>query len=164
MIRVRQFIPNDFPVVQEIYQQGINSGNATFETQVKSWQQWHQAMLKPCRLIAEKEGEILGWAALSPISARPVYGGVAEVSVYTAASARGQGIGKQLMSQLITSSEEHNIWTLQAAIFPENKASIILHQKHGFNTLGVRKQLGKLKGVWRDVVLMERRSTQVGID
>ncbi|WP_348650720.1 N-acetyltransferase family protein [Thalassomonas sp. RHCl1] len=164
MITVRQFTKNDFPAVQEIYRQGINSGNATFETRVKSWQQWHQAMLEPCRLVAEKDGNILGWASLSPISARAVYSGVAEVSIYIADSAQGQGIGRQLMSQLITMSEAHNLWTLQAAIFPENKASIHLHQKHGFKVLGVRKHLGKLKGVWRDVVLMERRSTQVGID
>jgi len=164
MVTIRQFTPDDFPPVQEIYRQGIDSGNATFETQVKSWQQWHQAMLEPCRLVAAQNGQILGWAALSPISARAVYSGVAEVSVYIAADARGRGLGRQLMTQLITESEANNIWTLQAAIFPENDASIGLHQKHGFKILGVRKHLGKLKGIWRDVVLMERRSTLVGID
>ncbi|WP_269082342.1 GNAT family N-acetyltransferase [Thalassomonas viridans] len=127
MIKVRHFNPDDFPPVQEIYRQGIESGNATFETQVKSWSQWHQAMLEPCRLVAVQNDQLLGWAALSPISSRAVYRGVAEVSIYIAISAQGQGIGRLLMSQLITESESHGIWTLQAAIFPENEASINLH-------------------------------------
>lgn len=153
----------DWTAVREIYAQGIATGNATFETVLPVWAQWDAAHHKHCRLIARDGESILGWAALSPVSSRRVYAGLAEVSIYVADGARGGGVGKALLKSLIEQSEKHRIWTLQAGIFPENVASIALHKSCGFREVGVRRRLGQLAGVWRDVVLLERRSSCVGV-
>lgn len=143
--------------------QGIATGNATFETQAPAWDAWDAGHLAHSRLVAtEAAGSVLGWAALSPVSGRCVYGGVAEVSVYVADAARGQGLGRQLLVALVASSEKNGIWTLQAGIFPENTASLHLHETQGFRVLGRRERIGKLAGVWRDTILLERRSAVVG--
>ena len=150
-------------VVEAIYRQGIATGNATFETQSPTWEAWDAGHLTHSRLVATNDaGQVLGWAALSAVSGRCVYGGVAEVSVYVADGARGQGVGHQLLKALVAESEKNGIWTLQAGIFPENEASIRLHESLGFRVLGRRERIGKLAGVWRDTVLLERRSTVVG--
>jgi phosphinothricin acetyltransferase len=151
-------LPVHWPAVRDIYRQGVETGNATFETQLPDWEKWDAAHRKDCRFIA-LQGEVLGWAALSPVSTRHVYRGVAEVSVYVAGSARGRGVGKALLTSLIQESEAKGMWTLQAGIFPENAASIALHKSCGFREVGVRKKIGALKGAWRDVLLLERRST-----
>lgn len=167
--------PNVWPSVQEIYSEGINTGNATFETELPDWEKWDGTHRKDCRLLALEMGDefedehlvflpkakVLGWAALSPVSARHVYRGVAEVSVYVAAEARGKGIGKALLDALIRESEANGIWTLQAGIFPENKASLALHKSCGFREVGTRRKIGKLADTWRDVLLLERRSSEV---
>jgi L-amino acid N-acyltransferase YncA len=155
--------PEDWPAVREIYGEGIATGNATFETELPDWEKWNNAHRQECRLIARDEKEVLGWAALSPVSARRVYAGVAEVSVYVATVARGSGIGKALLQALIAESERHGIWTLQAGVFPENAASIALHKACGFREVGVRRSIGKRGNVWRDVLLLERRSATVGM-
>jgi L-amino acid N-acyltransferase YncA len=155
--------PADWPSVREIYREGVATGNATFETELPDWEKWDGSHRKDCRLIARAEGRVLGWAALSPVSARKVYAGVAEVSVYVAASARGTGVGKALLKALIEASERHEIWTLQAGVFPENAASIALHKSCDFREVGVRRCIGRLRETWKDVVLLERRSTATGI-
>jgi phosphinothricin acetyltransferase len=147
--------------VRAIYEEGIASGNATFETGAPSWEVWNSGHLKTCRWIAGREGEILGWAALSPVSGRFVYAGVAEVSVYVASAAQGQGVGRALLQALIQSSEGEGLWTLQAGIFPENVSSIAIHRHCGFREVGRRERLGKMNGIWRDVLLLERRSRLV---
>ena len=139
------------------------TGDATFEAAVPGWEEWDEHHLRPGRLVARKEGQVVGWAALSPVSGRCIYSGVAEVSVYVTAAARGQGVGKSLLQALIEESERAGIWTLQAGIFPENTASIALHIACGFREVGTRERIGLLHGVWRDVLLMERRSHVVGI-
>jgi L-amino acid N-acyltransferase YncA len=155
--------PQDWPLVRDIYRQGIATGNATFETELPDWEKWDASHRKDCRLVARKREQVSGWAALSPVSGRQVYSGVAEVSVYVAAAARGSGIGRALLDALIKESEHHQIWTLQAGIFPENTASIAIHKSCGFREVGTRQRIGKLGKVWRDVLLLERRSTMVGI-
>lgn len=152
-----------WPFVREIYAQGIATRNATFETVVPDWVEWDVRHLSTCRLVARREGEIVGWAALSSVSSRQVYRGVAEVSVYVAESARGQGIGAVLLSALITESERSGLWTLQAGILAENAASIHLHEEASFRVVGRRERIGQLDGRWRDTVLMERRSRVVGV-
>ena len=154
---------SDWPVVRAIYEQGIKTGNATFETELPSWKEWNVEHLAACRLVAKSEGVVVGWAALAATSGRCVYGGVAEVSVYVAESAQGQGVGKALLQALVAESERAGIWTLQAGIFPENEVSLALHERCGFRTVGIRERLGQMDGYWRDVVLLERRSTTVGI-
>ena len=157
--------------VSRIYQDGINTGQATFAiAPPASWDEWCGGKINSCSLVARDEDrhEIVGWAALSPVSSRAVYAGVAEVSVYVGAPVRGQGVGSGLLQELIHLSELNGIWTLQAAIFPENRASLQLHFKHGFRVVGLRKKLGRMelgefKGEWRDVVLLERRSQIAGI-
>ena len=149
--------------VRAIYQEGIGTGDATFETDVPAWEKWNASHLSDCRFVASEDEQIVGWAALSPVSSRCVYAGVAEVSVYVAASARGRGVGKALLRALVAESERQGIWTLQAGIFPENEASIALHESCGFRVVGRRERLGQMKGTWRDVVLMERRSSVVGV-
>lgn len=153
---------SDWPAVAAIYKEGIATGMATFETEIPSWEQWNNAHIDSCRLVAKKGGYVLGWAALSEVSSRCVYGGVAEVSVYVAAKARGNKIGEFLLRQLINESEQLGYWTLQSGIFPENSASIRLHEKLGFRKIGYREKIGQLKGVWKDNVLMEKRSRTVG--
>ncbi len=150
-----------WPSVREIYREGIETGNATFETQLPDWETWDASHRKDCRLVAF-DAEVLGWAALSPVSARHVYRGVAEVSVYVAATARGRGVGKALLTALVQESEANGVWTLQASIFPENAASIALHKSCGFREVGTRQKISQLNDVWRDVVLLERRSKIVG--
>ncbi|MEW6983906.1 N-acetyltransferase family protein [Colwelliaceae bacterium 6471] len=162
-MHIRPFKKADFEQVKDIYQQGIDTGNATFQQTAKSWSEWNGSMLNSCRLVATENNTILGWAALSPTSNRYVYRGVCEVSIYISAAAQGKGVGHQLMSALVACSEQHDIWTIQAAIFPENKSSIALHLKHGFRELGTREKVGQMNGVWRDSVLLERRSKVVGI-
>ena len=155
---------SDWDDVRRIYAEGIATGNATMETSPPAWEKWDAAHREDCRLVARgatRGGEILGWAALSPVSERCAYGGVAEVSVYVAGAARGHGVGRALLCELVRVSEEAGIWTLQAGIFPENAASIAIHHACGFRTVGVREKLGKLGGVWRDVALLERRSARV---
>jgi L-amino acid N-acyltransferase YncA len=153
----------DWDAVHSIYQEGLAAGNATFETNAPDWEDWDQSHLHHCRLVAKRKDQIVGWAALSPVSSRYVYRGVAEVSIYIAAAARGLGIGKTLLQALIEESERAGIWTLQAGIFPENVASITLHKACGFREVGVRERIGQMNGVWRDVVLMERRSKVVDL-
>jgi L-amino acid N-acyltransferase YncA len=167
--------PDLWPAVHEIYREGIATGNATFEAEVPDWEKWDASHRKDCRLVAlepfEKNSELVvplekltvaGWAALSPVSSRRVYAGVAEVSVYVATAARGRGVGKALLQALVHESERNGIWTLQAGIFPENAASISLHKSCGFREVGVRRRIGELAGAWRDVLLLERRSAIVG--
>jgi L-amino acid N-acyltransferase YncA len=154
---------SDSEMVQTIYGEGIATGDATFETVAPGWDEWDRNHLRTCRLVARSGSEVVAWGALSPVSGRCVYGGVAEVSVYVAASHRGQGIGKALLQALVEESERGGIWTLQSGIFPENEASIALHQRCGFRIVGRRERLGQLHGVWRDVILMERRSRVAGV-
>lgn len=155
--------PENWPAVREIYREGIATGNATFESELPDWEKWDNNHRQDCRLIARKEEQVLGWAALSPVSGRRVYSGVAEVSVYVAAAARGTGVGKSLLQALIAESELHGIWTLQAGIFRENAASVALHKSCGFREVGVRHRIGKLGETWRDVLLLERRSATIGV-
>ena len=148
--------------VRRIYLDGIETGNATFETDAPSWEAWDRSHLPKLRLVAlNGSGEVLGWAALSSVSDRCVYGGVAEESVYVAASVRGRGIGQALLERLISDSEDAGVWTIQTGIFPENEASLRLHERVGFRVLGTRERLGRLNGVWRDVVFLERRSDKI---
>ena len=162
---IQPFTPEHWPAAAAIYEAGIATGNATFATAAPTWAGWDQAHLLHSRLVAiDDEGQVMGWAALSPVSSRCVYGGVAEVSVYVADTARGQGVGRQLLEALVHDSEQHNMWTLQAGIFPENEASIRLHETVGFRQVGRRERIGKMGHQWRDTLLLERRSTTVGLD
>jgi L-amino acid N-acyltransferase YncA len=151
-----------WPTVQEIYRAGIASGNATFETGVPEWEQWDAKHLEFARLVALVGGEVKGWAALSPVSTRRVYRGVAENSVYVAPDAQGMGLGRFLLERLINESETNGVWTLQNSIFPENVASLKLHRSFGFREVGRRERIAQLDGVWRDTIFMERRSTVAG--
>jgi L-amino acid N-acyltransferase YncA len=160
---IQSMTDTDGPAVLEIYRQGILTGNATFETEAPSWEKFTAGHLPHSRLVARDGTGVLGWAALSAVSSRCVYGGVAEVSIYIAESSRGRGIGRALLEELIRQSERNGIWTLQAGIFPENTASIRLHKRYGFREVGRRERIGKLGDEWRDTVLLERRSKTVGI-
>jgi phosphinothricin acetyltransferase len=153
--------PEHWPGVARVYGDGISSGHATFETDVPSWEDWDSSHLPDHRLVALRDGEVVGWAAVSPVSDRCVYGGVVESSVYVAEVARGRGVGRRLLEELITSTEAAGIWTIEAGMFPENEGSIRLHERVGFKIVGRRERLGKLGGVWRDVLLLERRSESV---
>lgn len=155
---------NDWARVRDIYLEGIATGDATFETEVPAWETWDAAHLACARLVARGAGGVEGWAALSPVSRRRVYEGVAEVSVYVAASARGRGVGRALLEALIAESEGCGVWTLQAGVFPENAASVQLHLRCGFRVVGRRERIGRRGGVWRDVLLLERRSGRVGVE
>ena len=154
--------PKDWPQVARIYAEGIATGLATFETRVTAWPAWDNAHLLTGRLVAVQGDGLFGWAALSPVSSRCVYGGVGEVSIYIGKESRGNGLGLLLLQALIRESEAHGIWTLQSGIFPENTASIKLHEKGGFRRIGYRERIGCLHGVWRDNILFERRSKTVG--
>lgn len=150
--------------VAKIYLAGIATKNATFEQQVPDWQTWSSNHRPDCRLIASLGSQIVGWAALSNVSSRCIYSGVAEVSIYVDPEFQGRGIGDRLMKALISESESNGLWTLQAGIFPENEKSIQLHLRNGFRIIGNRERIGKMDGVWRDTVLMERRSEKIGAD
>jgi phosphinothricin acetyltransferase len=160
-VTVRELRPDDWPAVRAIYEAGIRGGDATFETETPSWERWDAAHPE-LRLVAERDGSVVGWAALSPASSRRCYRGVAEVSVYVAEEARGAGVGRALLDVLVERSEQAGYWTLSAGMFPENEASRRLHTVCGFREVGVRERLGEADGVWRDVLLLERRSTLVG--
>jgi phosphinothricin acetyltransferase len=155
---VRALRHDDWPAVKRIYAAGIAGGDATFETETPFWEDWDGAHLEGHRLVALRRGEVVGWAALSRVSARDCYAGVAEVSVYVAPDAQGAGVGTALLERLVTDAELAGIWTLQAGIFPENETSLALHRRLGFRIVGVRVAVGRLNGRWRDVVLLERRS------
>lgn len=157
-IEIRAMDPDDWPEVARIYGEGIATGNATFETTAPGWETWDRNHSDDCRLVAVLDDQIAGWAALSPVSGRYVYRGVAEVSVYVSSSARGRGVGSALLGALAVASEEAGYWTLQTSIFPENTPSIALHEKHGFRIVGTRERIGQHNGSWRDTVFMERRS------
>ena len=161
-VALRALRPEDWPAVSSIYAEGIAGGDATFESEVPSWEAWDAAHLRGHRLVAEDDGRVVGWAALSPVSDRCVYGGVGEVSVYVARDAQGRGVGRALLERLVEKSERAGIWTLQAGIFPENAASVALHERCGFRVVGTRERLGHANGVWTDVVFVERRSDVVG--
>jgi len=162
---IAELKPSHYTAVKEIYEQGIATGNATFQTEAPSWEDWDKSHLSSCRLVALNEDEsVAGWAALTPVSGRCVYAGVAEVSVYIHSHYQGKGVGKKLMEELIRQSEENNLWTLQAGIFPENAASLRLHEKLGFRKIGYREKIGMMKKVWRDTIQLERRSKKVGVD
>ena len=163
-IVIQQMTTADWPRVKQIYLEGIATGHATFETAAPSFEQWDQAHLPVARLVAQQGGGIAGWAALSLVSQRCVYGGVAEVSVYVSLSSQASGVGRKLLEALISESEQNGIWTLQAGIFPENVGSLVLHQRCGFREVGRRERIGKMNGVWRDTILLKRRSMTVGID
>lgn len=156
--------PEDWPEVRGIYAEGIETGNATFEIEAPTWERWNGAHRSDARLVARGSAGILGWAALSPVSARRPYTGVAEVSVYVTWRARRRGVGRALLDELIRRSEAAGVWTLQAGIFPENDSSLALHRGCGFRVVGTRSRIGKRDGVWRDVILVERRSDSVGIE
>jgi L-amino acid N-acyltransferase YncA len=160
-ISIEQMFERDWPAVRAIYVEGIETGNATFEKSPPEWASWDAGHLHVGRFVASSVGEVLGWAALSPVSSRCVYAGVAEVSVYVARRAQGQGIGTKLLASLVDASEREGIWTLQAGIFPENVPSVELHKRLGFRIVGTREKLGSIDGRWRDVLLMERRSTVI---
>ncbi|PWL39541.1 N-acetyltransferase [Flagellimonas aquimarina] len=163
-MQVREMKVSDWEKVSQIYAEGIATGFATFEQTVPSFESWNEAHVEQCRLVAEKDGEIHGWAALSPVSSRCVYGGVGEVSVYIGEASRGMGVGKLLLEQLISESEKAGFWTIQSGIFPENEASIYLHKKVGFRFIGRREQVGKIHGNWKDNLLFEKRSKTIGTE
>ena len=154
--------PSDWAAIRSIYLEGIATGDATFEADAPTWKEWDKAHLQTCRLLATRADDVIGWAALSPVSNRCVYEGVAEVSVYVAGHAQGQGVGKALLNGLIGASEQAGLWTIESGIFPENVASLALHKACGFREVGQRERLGRMNDRWRDVVLLERRSPVVG--
>ena len=162
-MQILPLLPEHWPAVKAIYESGLATGHATFQTSAPSWEEWDTAHLKHSRLIAVQDNQLLAWAALTPVSGRCVYAGVAEVSVYVDAQSRGQGLGEQLLQALIEESEANGLWTLQAGIFPENIASLKIHEKTGFRQVGVREKIGRMNGIWRNTVLLERRSKTVAI-
>jgi L-amino acid N-acyltransferase YncA len=161
-LSIQAMLPHDWPRVRAIYLEGIATSNATFAETAPEWETWDAEHLPVGRLVARAGDEIAGWAALSRVSSRCVYAGVAEVSIYVAERVRGRGVGRQLLERLVAESEAAGIWTLQAGIFPENTASIALHESSGFRLVGRRERLGQMSGRWRDVLLLERRSQIVG--
>lgn len=162
-LSVEKMLPGHWPEVRAVYEEGLATGDATFETEAPEWERWDASHLRACRLVALADGRVAGWAALSPVSMRKVYAGVAEVSVYVGAAFRGRGVGRTLLEALVLESESEGVWTLQAGIFPENVASVALHEACGFRVVGRRERIGQLKGRWRDTVLLERRSRTVGV-
>ena len=163
---IKRLERSDWKAVRAIYLEGLATGQATFETEAPSEGDWNLGHLPFGRIaaISSPGGQLLGWAALSAVSKRKVYSGVAEVSVYVSAAARNKGVGRALLEELIAESERHGIWTLLASIFPENQASLKLHEALGFRRVGQRERIAKLNGVWRDTVILERRSNRVGLD
>ncbi|WP_420889583.1 GNAT family N-acetyltransferase [Halalkalibacterium halodurans] len=162
-MRIIEMTDNDWPEVERIYREGIETGNATFETEAPSWEKWDAGHVKRCRFVAKSKEKVVGWVALSPVSSRCVYQGVAEVSVYVGSTGRGKGVGRKLLASVVEESEKQGYWTLQASVFPENVASLKLHRQLGFREVGKRERLAKREGVWRDVILLERRSEKVGL-
>ncbi|MBX4258318.1 GNAT family N-acetyltransferase [Clostridium estertheticum] len=163
--KIDEMVSSDWKQVSNIYLEGINTGKATFQTEVPTFEEWNNGHVKTCRLVARLGNDVLGWGALSPTSSRCVYKGVAEVSIYIGENHRGKGIGRNLLKRLIELSEENGFWTLQSGIIRENISSIKLHEKCGFREIGRREKVAKMKdGEWHDVVFMERRSTVIGID
>jgi phosphinothricin acetyltransferase len=157
-------VPGDWPAVRRIYEEGIATGDATFETEAPAWEGWNAGHLSTPRLVARRNGEVVAWAALAPVSERCVYAGVAEDSVYVSATARGWGVGRVLLTALVSAADAAGIWTVQTGIFPENRASVALHQQCGFRIVGTRERVGRLAGRWRDVLFLERRSSVAGTD
>jgi phosphinothricin acetyltransferase len=164
LITIQPLTASHWPAAARIYEAGIATGNATFQTEAPAWEVWDNAHRKDCRLVAVSEGKVAGWVALSSVSSRPVYAGVAEVSIYVDPAFCGQSVGDSLMDALIKESEARGVWTLQSGVFPENAASMRLHQKHGFRTVGIKERIGKMHSVWRDVAMLERRSLVAGVD
>jgi len=162
-MKIRTFNEADFDQVSEIYKQGIETGFATFQDEIPAWKEWDESHLKTCRLAIISGGRMAGWAALTPVSSRCVYAGVAEVSIYIGNEFRGKGLGKILLNELARHSEKEGFWTLQSGIFAENLASIKLHETCGFRQIGYREKIGKKNGVWKDNVIMERRSKVAGL-
>jgi L-amino acid N-acyltransferase YncA len=162
-VRIDAMTPDDWADVRRIYEEGLLTGVGSFETAAPSWEQWNTARLPHSRLVARENG-VLGWAAVSPVSARACYAGVAEVGIYVASAARGRGVGRALLDALIASAEAHGIWTLQGATIAANAASLALQQRCGFRVVGRRERIAMRDGVWHDTVLTERRSTTVGVD
>jgi phosphinothricin acetyltransferase len=160
-VEVRDLRSENWAEVARIYAEGIATGNATFETEVPAWAAWDAAHLAEHRFLAERDGRVVGWIALSPASRRPCYAGVAEISVYVAEDARGNGVGTELLAAVVASAERDGLWTLQTNVFPENEPSLALLRRFGFRTVGTRERIGRLHGVWRDTVLVERRSEVV---
>jgi L-amino acid N-acyltransferase YncA len=156
-VELRALTEDDWTAVADIYWEGMRDGLATFETEVPTWEEWDAAHLPGQRLVAELSDEVVGWAALSPASRRGCYAGVVENSVYVARSARGRGIGRTLLERLIADADEAGIWMIQTSIFPENRASLALHERCGFRVVGMREQIAKRDGIWRDTVFLERR-------
>ena len=162
-MRIESMTADDWPAVRAIYEEGLETGHGSFETAAPSWEDWNAKRTSHTRLVA-RDGDVLGWVALTPVSTRACYSGVAEVGIYVAASARGRGVGTALMEAAIASAESHGIWTLQAATFPENTASLALQRRCGFREIGYRERIACHHGVWRNTILMERRSTRIGVD
>lgn len=164
-VTIRNMENSDWTVASQIYQQGIDDGNATYERKAPEWKVWDAAHIRKCRFVAVTDDKIVGFAVISNISARAVYSGVAEVSIYIAKDCQGKGVGKRLMNHLVAETEKAGFWTLQSVIMQENLPSLKLHEKCGFRTVGFRERMAKdFKGVWRNTVLMERRSSAAGID
>lgn len=161
-MEITQMLTHHWNAVKQIYEEGLATGNASFQTSAPSREEWDLAHAARPRLVAIEGQTVLGWAAITPVSGRCVYAGVGEVSVYVSDAARGKGIGRQLLAALIEASEKENFWTLQSGIFPENKASIAIHKACGFRMVGNREKIGKMNGIWRDTLLLERRSTRTG--
>jgi L-amino acid N-acyltransferase YncA len=159
---IRNLKETDAAAVLGIYQQGLDTGEASFEENAPDWHTWTNKYLPFCRLIHEQDGDVQGWAALAPVSARQCYSGVAEVSVYVGTDQLGKGVGNSLMAALVTNSEDHEIWSLYSSIFPENKATLRLHLRHGFPEVGMRERIAQLNGRWRNTMILERRSTLNG--
>jgi L-amino acid N-acyltransferase YncA len=162
-MNIKRIEEQDYPELSRIYLNGISTGHATFQKTAPSWKEWDESHLENCRICVVDDDKLVGWAALTPVSSRCVYAGVAEVSIYVDERRRGKGIGTLLMDQLIKESEQEGIWTLQAGIFPENISSIELHKRSGFRVIGVRERIGNMDGVWRDNLILERRSNIVGV-
>jgi len=162
-MEIKTFDEADFAQISEIYKQGIETGLATFQDEIPTWKDWDKSHLKTCRLAMFENGKIVGWVALTPVSSRCVYAGVAEISIYIRNEFRGKGYGKILLGELARQSEKEGFWTLQSGIFAENLASIKLHESCGFRQIGYREKISKKNGVWKDNVIMERRSKIVGL-
>ncbi|MEP6909748.1 MAG: N-acetyltransferase family protein [Actinomycetota bacterium] len=160
-LEIRALREADWPAVRAIYEQGIAGRNATFETAAPEWAAWDRSQLERHRLVAVEDGRVVGWIAVHPVSSRPCYSGVVEHSVYVDSDAQGRGVGRALIERLIADTESAGIWTVQTGIFPENEASIAVHVKCGFRIVGTQERLGKLDGIWRDVLVLERRSEVV---